>query len=292
MVISVALAWQQNVVICNLHVVKHLFLHILVNLILDGQLAYCRQRIGHIYAQHILMAIHCEDSNLSRIACCLDTWDVSLCVEWQFYLTCLMTLYVVAPHANLRVHLSWHWVLVCIVARIFSKLLALRLCALKQLHRVLLHSALVVANPDNLLRVGREHHRRVCRELLLVNPVGYTVDNLVALAILCNLTLCIIIQQFHQIDVIIAHKGYLISVWREYRSLLWSTVAQRLQLIVTDAIYIIGGSERATIYCLSVCLNQHSCAVRTQYISIHALHLSTTCSCSIKQHSSLLASLK
>ena len=291
-VISVALAWQQNVVACNLHIVEHLFLHILIHLVFDGQFAYCRQWISHIDTQHILMAIHRKDGYLRCIACGFDARYVAVFVKRQVDFASLMALDVVAPHAYLRVYLSWHRILVGIIAWIFSKLLALWLCALKQLHRVLLYSTLVVANPDNLLRISREHHRRVCREFLLVHPVGYAVYYLVALAILGHLTLCIIVQQLHQIDVIVAHKSYLITIRRKDRRLLWTAIAQGLQFVVSDAIYIIGGGKRATINRLGVSLYQHPCAIRTQYVSIHALHLSTSRAGSIKQHASLLASLK
>ena len=107
------------------------------------------------------MAVHGHDGHLGRIAGSFDTGDIILGTQRQVDLTGLMTLDIIAPHAYLRVVLSGHGVLIGVIARVLGKLGAGGLQALEQLHRVLLNGALVVTDPQNLLRVGGEHHRRV-----------------------------------------------------------------------------------------------------------------------------------
>ena len=105
------------------------------------------------------MTILCKDSYLSRIARSLYAGDITLGIQRHVDFTSLMTLDIIAPHANLRVNLSWYGILISIVTRIFGKLSALWFQALKQLHRVLLNRTLIVTDPDNLFRISREHHR-------------------------------------------------------------------------------------------------------------------------------------
>ena len=207
MVITVALTGQQDMILCYLHIVEHFLLDVLLYFVLDSQLTHRRQRICHIDTQLVLMAIHRKDSDFRWVAGRFDTWDIAVGIQWHVDLACLATLDIKAVHTYLRVHLSWHGIFIGIVA-----------------NRVLFNRTLVVANPYKLLRVGREYHRRVGSKFLLIHPVGNTIDNLVVLTVLRDLTLGIVIQQLHQIDVILAHKGYQVTIGRENRRLLSPTL--------------------------------------------------------------------
>ena len=83
------------------------------------------------------------------------------------------------------------------------------------MERVFLDGALVVFYPNELSAVGREHHAAVGGELLLIHPVGYAVDDLIALAVGGDLALGVVVEEFHEEDIVIAHVGYHIAVGRE-----------------------------------------------------------------------------
>ena len=67
MVIAITLTGQQDMLVRYLYVVERLFLHVLVNLILDNQLRHCRERIGHIDLQVVLVTIEGEYGYLLRV---------------------------------------------------------------------------------------------------------------------------------------------------------------------------------------------------------------------------------
>ena len=119
MIIAVALAGQQDMLVCDLHLLERLFLHILIDLVFDSQLTDGRQRIGHIDPQHVLMAIECEDGYLRRIAGSLYTGDIAVCIQRQFDASRLMRLDVKTMHTDLRIHLTRHRIFIGIESRIF-----------------------------------------------------------------------------------------------------------------------------------------------------------------------------
>ena len=273
----------------QLNLFEALLLEIFISLFLQSQLADSRERIGHIDTQHVLMAVHRHDGHLRGIARRLDAGDIAISVERHVDLASLMRLDIIAVHTDLRVHLSRHRILIGIVARIFRILTVLGIQSLEDLHGILLHSALVITDPDNLFGICREDHRTVGREFLLVHPVGNTVEHLIELAVGSYLTLCIVIKQLDEPDVIIPDKGYLIAVWRENGCLLRTTVTQRLQLVVPDTIYIIGGSERTAIDGLRLGLYQHPSAIGTHDIVVHPVDLCPSGCGGIEQDTYLLA---
>ena len=236
------------------------------------------------------MAVECEDGDLRRIAGGLDTGDIAVSIQRQFNASRLMRLDVKTVHADLRIHLARHRILIRIESRIFHKFRFFRIHTLKQLQGVLLHVRLVVANPDDLLRVGREHHRRVCGELLLIHPVGYAVEHLVALAVLRHLTLRIVVEQLHQEDVIVSDERDLIAVGREDWRLLRTAVTQRLQFIIPDVIDIIDSRERTTVDGFCLCLYKNTATVWTHNIVVHLAHLSASGRSCIENDALLLAS--
>ena len=291
-VVAVALAGHQDVLVRHERLLHRLLLHILVHLVLDNHRAHRRQRVAHPHLQVVLMAVHGEHQHLCRVARRLQSRDVAVLLQRQLQLARLVTLDVVRQDADLRVLLARHGILVGVVARIVLELRTLRRQSLEQLHRILRHVRLVVANPYNLLRVRREHHRRVRRELLLVHPVGNAVDDGVPLAVLRHLTLRVVVEQLHQVDVIVAHEGNLRAVRREHRRLLRSVLRQRLQLVVLNAINIIGGGERVAVDALRLRLDQQPPSVRTHDVAVHACHLRAARRCSVEERAHLLARLE
>ena len=74
--------------------------------------------------------------------------------------------------------------------------------------------------------------------------------------------------------------------------MLRTAIRQGLQLVVADAIYIIGGGERATIDGLGVGLDEQSGAIGTHDVTIHLTDLSATGGGCIEQHAYLFAGFK
>ena len=236
------------------------------------------------------MTVHGHHGHLRRITRCLDTGNIAVSIEWHIDLASLMRLDIIAMYTDLRVHLAGHRILIGIVPGIFGILTALRIQSLEYLHRILLHSTLIVADPDNLPGISREHHRAVGREFFFIHPVRDTVDYLIELTVCGHLTLRIVIQQLHKPDIIIPDKSYLITIGRKYRCLLWTAITQQLQLVVPDTIYIIGGSERTAIDGLRLGLNQHPAAIRAHDIIVYTVNLCPSGGGCVKQHAHLLAS--
>ena len=105
-----------------------------------------------------------------------------------------MALDVVAPHTDRRVDLAGFRVLIRVEARVGFVLAAGGVQALEQLQRVSPHLSFVVFYPAYHSAVGVEAVRAVGAKLLLVDPVGQAVDNLIELAISGNLALSVVVE--------------------------------------------------------------------------------------------------
>ena len=80
MVITISLAGQKNIVICQLHIFQRFLFNVFLRLILYNHLADSSLRINHIDTKHILMTIHREYSNLSSIAGGFDTRNIPISI--------------------------------------------------------------------------------------------------------------------------------------------------------------------------------------------------------------------
>ena len=141
--------------------------------------------------------------------------------------------------------------------------------ATEELHGILLHLRLVVFYPAYLLAVGSEHHRRVGHKLLLIHPVGHSVDYLIKFSVLRHLALGIVVEQFDEIDIVLPYECYHRAVGRKDRSLLRSGERQCHHLVVAHVEDIVFCSKRAAIDCLCGGLNEDIPSVGTDDISIH-----------------------
>ena len=238
------------------------------------------------------MAVHRHDTHLRGVAGGLHAGNVAVVVERQLQGARLVTPDVVAEHFHLRVLLARHWILIGIESRIVAILLALRSQALEELHGVLFDLTLVEAHPHQLLGVGGERHGRVVGELLLVHPVGDAVDDLIELAVLRHLALGVVVEQLDEENIVVADEGDDVAVGREHRRLLGTALGERLQLVVLDSIYIIGGSERAAVDALRLRLDEQALAVGAHDVALHVADLGTACRRSIEEHAHLFACLE
>ena len=256
-----AVARQKYVVADELHALHGFLLHVLRHRFLHDELRNGAARVHAVEAKLVLMAVHGVYHHTRRVYSSLDARHVSVGVERHLKLRNLVRLDVVAPSRHETVVLARLGVLVLVVAGVDVVLHLLGLQALVHLQRVGLHTLLVIAQPANHSAVGVERERTVEAELLLVHPVGQAVDNLVALAVLRHLNLCVVIEQLHEEDIIVAHERHLQSVVRPHRHLLLVAVRKARQLVRSDGVYVVRSAERAAVDALSLGLYEHTCAV-------------------------------
>ena len=106
------------------------------------------------------------------------------------------------------------------------------------LHRVFRHFRLVEANVSQILAVGRPGHQVRHRELLLINPVGDAVQDLVQLAIFRHLHLRVVVELTDP-DVVVAYESAHTAVRREGRDhLLAGSVGDRLHIVTAHVIVV------------------------------------------------------
>ena len=291
MLITAALAGQQDGLVADAYLSEHLLLHVFLSLLLDHQSAVGSHGVHEVEAQTVLVAVHRDDSHPFGRTRREHAGDVAVGIEGHGERARLTRREVDALHRNLRVVAARHRILIRVVAGIFAILLALGGQSLEQLHGVLLHGALVVAYPHQVPTVGSEHHRAVGRELLLIHPVGDAVDHLVATAVVGHLLLLTVFVQVDHEDIILADEGHLAAVGREDGHLLRPTLTEGHQGLILQGIEIVVGCRRTAIDGLRLRLYQHPPPVGTHRIAVDMdvgiLHLG-----GVEEHTGELARLK
>ena len=234
-------------------------------------------RIDRIETQLVLMAIHCIDNDACRVVGHLDAGHIAIGINRHLKAIYLVRLYVIAPSRHHAVVVSSLRILVRVFAWIVGILFILRSQTFVHLQRVGLYLRLVVAQPAQHSAVGIEGKSLVEAKLLLVNPVGQSVDNLIELAVLCYLNLGIVVQQFNKEDVVVAYKSHLLSILRPCRNLLRTTIAQRVQSARSDVIDVEYSLVRAAVYALCLGLYKHALAVRRKRVAVKTVNLLAKC---------------
>ena len=270
----------------------HLLLHILGNVLLHEQFGDGAVGADGVDVEHILMAVHRVNQHLLRVARGQNARHVSIGIHRNLQLLRPTALDVVAPCGDLRVHLSSLRIFVGIKTGIGGILLTLRLHAPEHLQRILLHGTLVKPYPAQHGAIGIEAEGLVERELLLVHPVGYSIDHLVELPVLGDLHLGIVVQQFHDEDVAIAHESHLIAIGRPCGNLLRTILRQGFQLAAVHVVEVIVGSSRTSIDTPCVRLYEHTVAVGRHHIPVEVLDGGALRVVHIKQHPTLLPRLE
>ena len=157
---------------------------------------------------------------------------------------------------------------------------------LEHLQRVALNIALVVFYPTESLRVGTPSKGAVEGKFLFVDPIWQSVDDLVELSIGSNLLLLLSVGDE---DIVLSDECNLLSVRRESGNLLGTALRQLAQGLVFYIIYVEIGSERAPVYALVVCLNEHVLAVSSNLIIVETLDSLSFSVLDIKQGPHLFA---
>ena len=208
------------------------------------------------------MAVEREHHEFVLLTRELDARDVAVSIERHLHRASHTALDVVGQHGHLRVFLTCLRILILIVAGIEPVLILRGSIAPIPREGEGLHVRLVKANPRQHLAVGREVEGAIEGKFLLIHPVGLAVDDLIHLTVLRDLTLGIVIEQFHQENIIVPHEGNLVAVRRKLRTLLRPTLREWLQRLVLHIIYIIYRSGGTTVDVCAVRLNQNVLLVR------------------------------
>ena len=166
------------------------------------------------------MAIHCINSHFFCIACHEDARDIAVSIQWNLQLPFSMGYYIVAPYRHHRVLLASYRIFIGVEAWIVSKLLSFWTKSFKQGHRVLLYSCFIITNPDHIATISCKDHRTVVAKFFLIYPIRYAVDDFITSPVCRHTSFLKSIQIVFQIDIIISHKGYILTIRREQGSLL------------------------------------------------------------------------
>ena len=290
--VAIAVAGEQDVAFAHNHLAEHVLLHIFGNAFLDEQLGNGGACIHGVEVQHVLMAVHRSHDDLIGFAHREDARQIAIGVDRHLQLACLSALDVEAPSRNGGIHLAGLRIFIAVEAGIELVFGTLGLHALEELQRIFAHGFLVEAHPAEHRAIGREAEGAVVLELLFVDPVGDAVDDLVELSVLRHLALGVVVEQFHEEEVVVANEGHLQAVGAPQGNLLLAAVGEALQLAAFDGVDIIVGLERTTVDGLGVRLDEHTGAIGRHHIAVEALNLLTLRLLNIEEHTCLLPRLE
>ncbi len=290
--ISVTVGRDEDIVIANLDTCHSLFLNIFLHTLFEQKMSHGAARVDGIEIQNILMARHGIDEHFVGIGRGFDSWHVAVGIDGHLELLDTVTLDVVAPGRDLGVVRSSLRIFVTVQSRIFSILLALGVAAFVQLERVLLHVLLIVAKPAEHRAVGIEGHGGVELELLLIDPVGNAIDDLVELPVFRHLVLSIVVEQLDEEDVVVAHEGDLQTIGRPDWTLLRPTVGELLELAALNGINIELSLVGTAVDRLPFCGDEHPCAIRRHNVAVEGGDLLALRVVNIEKHGGTLARLE
>ena len=283
--ITITIAWQQDGLLAHDALLYHFLLHILLDILTDEHLATASKRIDRIKTHIILMTVHRIDNEAVGIGRSLDARIVTIGIERYIELKGLATLHIIAPKAHLRIVLSCLRVLVGKLTRIFMIFRSPRLIALEHLKRVLFHLRLIEANPSDSRTIGIPGKSLVESKLLLIYPVGNTIDDFIELTIRSNLLFSLAIGN---IKVVSLDKSHMLGVWRPSSHLLVLAFGKFGKLFATYIIYVELCLVGTAIHRLALGCHQELLAVRADDISIDRLERSLRL-VNVKNHLYLLA---
>ena len=211
------------------------------------QRAFRAARVRHVDVHSVLSAVERDDGEACRVGGEVDAGHVGVRVEGQFECACDAVFDVEGHDADAAVHLSRHGIFVAIGAGIVVAVFVDGLVAFIHRHGVERHAAFVVAHPRQHFAVGGEVKGACGGELLLVHPVGQTVDEFVEFAVFGDAALSVAVEEFHDKEVALSYKRHHRAVGREDGLLLRSAIGERLVGVVLCVIYIIYGREGTAV---------------------------------------------
>ena len=238
------------------------------------------------------MAVHRRHDDAVLGACGNDARHIAVVVERHLQLARLAALDVEAPRRHFRVVLACFRIFVAVESGIVGVFVALRLHSSEHLQRILFHLAFVEANPTEHRAVGREAERATLAKFLFINPVGHAVDDFVELAVLRHLRFGVVVEQFHEENVTLAHESDLRAVGTPERCLLLAVVGKSGEMATVDVVNIIVRLRRTAIDGLGSGLDEQSFAVGRGDVAVDALDFLALRLVGVEEHGGFLPRLE
>ena len=154
------------------------------------------------------------------------------------------------------------------------------------------HLRLVKTDVGQHLAVGAEIEGTAVAELLFVHPVGDAVQHVVELSVGSHLRLAAVEEQFHEVQVIVSHKGYEVAVGREEGYLLGASFAQWRECVVLYRIYVVLGCEGVAVDGGCLCLYENAAFVGRHDVALHPFQVLASGCFHVEDYSGLLSCLE
>ena len=203
-----------------------------------------------------MMPVHRIGHHVVGLTSHLQAWNIAFLWNKKLHGACLLALKVIAPDADIRIALTCQGIFIDEITQ-----------------AIILHLALIIANPAQHGTVAGEGQGTAEAELFFVHPVGHAIDNLIAHTILGHLRLGIIVEQSDKEDVVVADKGHITAVGTPYGRLLRSKVTKGSKHTTLNVVNIIVGGERTAINALHVVPHQHPSSIGTHVIAGNLVNL-------------------
>ena len=217
------------------------------------------------------MAVQGHHRQLCGVAGGDDAGNIAVGIEGNVKLTRHTALEFEGMNGNGGILFAGDGILVRIVGGILVVLVKAGILAFPHLHVVDGDTALVVTDPAKDLRIGSEVEAPCRREFLLVHPVRDTVDDFVALAVLCHLRFCIIEKEFDHKEIVVSGKGYDVSIGREKGRCLRSAFGKGNHDATCHIIDVIDGGVGTAVNLFGLRLDEDFLLVGTHDIAVDAV---------------------
>ena len=207
------------------------------------------------------MAIECAHSQSIVYRRKLNTGDVTLLVNGERHGAHYLLIHIVDMQRYGRIFLSGLGVFVGVLSRI--KAISI------DRHAVSRHLRLIEANECQISAILAPREQFGAIEFLFVDPIGSSVDYLIALTIGRYLHLAIVVELTNE-DVIISYKSHHTPIGTEGGDHQLAG-AKRLKLLATHVVVVRGRARRTAINPLPIRHNQDMMTARRYLIIINFL---------------------
>ena len=172
----------------------------------------CGTRVDGIEVQDVLMTVHREDNDAIGRSSRSDSWHIAIGFNGNLQLVSLSALNIKAPRRNDGVVFAGFGILISVGSGVYFIGFQRGVTTHKHLQGIFLDLSLIVFKPAKHATVGRETEGTAGGELFFVDPIGDTVDDFTLFAVFCDLTFSIVVEEFHEEDVVVSDESNLITV--------------------------------------------------------------------------------
>ena len=259
--ITIRLAHHSKALGVNRKAIDPLDFHIRLIGVSQGLLGNKCCRVYQEKSEVILMAIEGAHSQSIIYGSELDTRDVALLVNRERHGAHYLLIHIVDMQRYGRIFLSGLGIFVGVLSRI--KAISI------DRHAVSRHLRLIEANECQIAAILAPREQFGAIEFLLVDPIGSSVDYLIALTIGRYLHLAVVVELTNE-DVIISYKSHHTPIGTEGGDHQLAG-AKRLKLLATHVVVVGGRARRTAINPLPIRHNQDMMTARRYLIIINFL---------------------